>query len=37
MLHLKRAADSQLEWVIIMKEGRPSVARNLDFYVSDPK
>lgn len=37
MLHLKRAADSQLEWVVVVKEGRPSVARNLDFYVSDPK
>lgn len=27
---------SQLLWVIIRQEGRPGVARDLDFFVTDP-
>lgn len=37
MHSLKGVADVQLWRLIIMKECRPSVARNLDFYVKDPK
>ena len=37
MHSLKGVVDVQLWWLIIMKECRPSVARNLDFYVKDPK
>lgn len=33
----KGAAISHPQWGIIMKACRPGIARNLDFYVKDPK
>lgn len=34
---LQKAGDSQLQQIIIMKKYSPSIARDLDFCVNDPK